>query len=112
MTQITNIQKVESKSKTHDVRPHRNGFVVTSGSSNKQYFVRLEPIASCTCDWAKYRKQGSACACSHVQAAVAFEAAQNGRNVKFHLTTTDTSRQKRQVEFLGDGVKVILRKAG
>lgn len=111
MTQITNIQKVSDKSKTHDVKPHRNGYIVTSGSSNKQYFVRLSPIASCTCDWAKYRKQGSACACSHVQSAIAFENGQDGYNVKFHLSTTDTSKQKRKVEFIGDGVKVILRKA-
>lgn len=109
--QITNIQSTTKKAKTHQVRRSISGsWLVTSGSSGTTYRVRLEPLASCTCDWAKYRPQDQACGCSHVQAVVAFEAEIAGYSATIRSQAESTSHLHRKTEQIGDGIKVTLRK--
>lgn len=111
MRQITQVNKLADKSKTHEIRNLSNGYVVTSGASGKQYFVKLEPIASCTCKWAEYQPEGSPVACSHVMKVRAFVAKENGYVAKFRPIDENTKHLHRMVETIGNGVKLTLRKA-
>lgn len=109
--QITNIQKVSDKSQGHTVKASlmKGSYLVESTSGNI-YRTRLLPVASCTCDWAKYQKAGHPVACSHVQATLAYVESQKGYRVKMFATDHDTSRQKRREVHLGNGVKAVARK--
>ncbi len=110
--QITNIQKVSDKANTHEVQPSlmKGSYIVTSATSGNVYRTRLLPVASCTCNWAKYQKAGQPVACSHVQATLKFIESEKGYRVKMFASEHDTSRQKRRTVHLGNGVKAIVRK--
>ena len=109
--QITNIQKVSDKSKGHEVQESlmKGSYLVTSTSGNI-YRTRLLPVASCTCDWAKYQKAGHPVACSHVQATLAYAELQKGYRVKMFASNEDVSHHHRRTVNLGNGVKATARK--
>ena len=107
---ITNIKAVSGKAKIHDVQPLPNGaYKVTSGHSGQAYYVRLNPPA-CTCKWANYQPKGSPVACSHVQAAKAYQASKSGYTAKFRAIGDKIDHLHRRHETLGNGVKLTLRK--
>ncbi len=108
---ITNIKTVAKKAKKNTVRKGIRGYVVTSSTSGKQYTVNLYPIASCNCEWAYYQPEGKPVACSHVQAVVAFVAAEEGYTTVARASTEDVRHLHRKVQRIGNGVKVTLRRA-
>lgn len=108
--QITDIKKVSGKSRTHDVEERAGGYAVTSGASGQKYFVRLSPVASCTCKWAEYHEPGMPVACSHVMAARQFVAQKNGYRAKFRQIDEAVDHLHRKTERIGNGVQLTLRK--
>lgn len=110
LRQITNVDKLNDKRKTHQVQPNGRGFWVTSGSSGERYYVRLEPQPSCTCKWAQHQSPNAPVACSHVQAAAAHVAREEGYRVKARNAEADTSHLHRRELVLGNGVKLTLRR--
>lgn len=111
MPHITNHTAVSAKSKTHQVKSageHR--YLVTSGASGEQYTVVLFPLATCTCNWAKYRPMGTPSGCSHVQAVIRAMARGEGYSVTSRPITQDVSHLHRATRVFGDGVKFTYRK--
>lgn len=108
--QITNVKKVEMKSKTHTVVPYATGYKVTSGKSGKTYFVTLDPVHRCNCKWARCQPLGQPAACSHVMKAQAYVERQKGYRVKFRSSDMDVNHLHRRVAVVGNGVKYTARK--
>lgn len=108
---------LQKKSKSHEVsQTTANHFQVVSGTSGQIYDVRLthnHTGATCSCKWGQYRNHGDPrSGCSHVQAALGFVKAQEGRTVSAWTSQKDAERQHRPILEIGDGVKITLRKAG
>ena len=109
-TQIVNHQKISTKAKTHTVQ--KDGFghwLVTSGNSGIIYHVRLKPISSCTCSWAKGRGR-QAVACSHVKAVVDFVSRDRGYNATMRPEDAPTAHLHRKEYEIGDNSKFTFRK--
>ena len=111
--QITNKKSVQGKSKTHEVEIMGNGiFKVTSSRDADIYTVAIrEHGATCTCEWAKYRKWADPrSGCSHVVAAYRESLAEQKRAVSMWTSPEDAARQHRNQFGIGDGVIITTRK--
>lgn len=110
--QITNIKATNEKASSHLVhKGHgQDHWIVISGSSATKYHVRLAPFTTCTCDWAKFRPEGTPCGCSHVQAAIQFAAKVDGYRATIRSQYEPTDHLHRKTEVVGDGIKVTMRK--
>ena len=106
---ITNIQVVSLKSRTHKVSPNGRGYFVTSGASGSWYYVKLDPIASCTCKWAEFQPKGKPIGCSHVQSVVVYCSEQDGYTVKARAESDDVAHLHRKTLVIGNGVQVTMR---
>ena len=124
---ITNVKKVNRKSKSHTVREVLPMvYEVTSGASGKYYAVRghnnenrlgrnTYATYTCTCKWGQYRsnKDAGRSGCSHVQSVVAHLAKERDeRATSAWATTDDAERQHRPQINLGDGVIMTTRAKG
>lgn len=110
---MRNAKQLQKKSKSHEVTQLTSTtYAVKSGSSSKVYTVTLQNHgASCTCDWAKYRKAGQPSACSHTISVYNHIAEWTGRKVSAWSSEEDAKRQKRQRLDIGDGITLTTRKA-
>ena len=116
MATIKNAKKIQSKSRTHEVKDlGGNIFEVVSGESGKAYTVTMldaNTAAACTCDWAKYRpaaNQGK-CGCSHVVAVFNYKAQSTGaQSVSAWTSAESAERQHRHMADIGDGVLLTVR---
>lgn len=107
---ITNIQVVSLKSRTHKVSPNGRGYFVTSGASGSRYHVKLDPIASCARRWAEYQPEGKPIGCSHVQSAVAYRYQNDGYKVKARAEGDNVTHLHRKTLVIGNGVQVTMRR--
>lgn len=119
--QIKNAKAIQTKSRTHDVVALGHGaYEVTSGASGKSYRVLVKADgddlrsggATCTCNWGKYRprRTGGESACSHVIAAMNWQAEQDGRRLSAWTDEDRARRQHRPMTDIGDGVVITSRK--
>lgn len=109
---MRNAKQIQAKSKTHQITQiTATSYQVKSGSSSKVYTVTLQNQgATCTCDWAKYRKVGQPSGCSHTVSVYAHVAEWTGRKVSAWSSEEDAKRQHRPTLEIGDGLTLTTRK--
>jgi len=113
---ISNPKKLQAKSRTHNVTPlDHNVFRVKSGSSDKEYLVRLQHDiegAVCDCRWGQFRRFNDhyRSACSHVQAVYRHLEDHRNRAPSAWISEEDANRQHRPKLEIGDGVILTVRK--
>lgn len=109
---MRNAKTLQFKSRKHQVTQDAPaGFTVTSGSSGKEYRVILNGIATCSCDWGKFRKAGSTCGCSHVVSVFNHLTEQAGHKVSAWSSQEDAKRQHRAIVTTIEGLTLTARKA-
>lgn len=102
---------LQKKSRTHHVAmaPNGPGYLVTSGSSGKEYIVReAGDKFLCSCDWHTYHPEGE---CSHTAAVREWLAQAGGRTVylKDSVDAYRTSHQK--FEGYNQGIIITSKRA-
>ena len=103
-------QQLQKKSRTHMVELTTNGWIVTSGSSGKQYRVReiSDGRFLCGCDWHKYHEMGE---CSHTAAVRNWIAESGGRKVYLSASVEEYRGKHQRFETYNEGVIYTSRAA-
>ena len=103
-------KSLQTKSRTHTVRPLTNGWEVTSGTSGNQYIVRQfgNGAFHCGCTYHQYHTHGE---CSHVAAVRNGLAQTEGRTVILHDSVEAYRRSHRRLEEFNDGLIITSRAA-
>ena len=104
--------KLTKKSRTHEVRmgTGRGEFVVTSGTSGKEYTVTelVDGRFACVCKWSEYHPQGE---CSHVITVREWLALAENRHIKAHDSQESARKSHQKFEDANDGLIFTSRKA-
>lgn len=116
---VRQAKTLQKKSRTHEITRIGMGFTVKSGSSGKQYFVRITKTskglgATCNCKWAQCRKWADKrSGCSHVIQVFNFLADEKAaKTVSAWKNQEDADRQHRPNFNIGDGITLTTRKQG
>jgi hypothetical protein len=111
---ITQVGKLNDKSKRHEVSQITPGiYNVTSGTSSNDYRVNVR-AGSCSCKRQQYigwRLNDGVNACSHYMAAYRAHERANGRQAVPRPEDMSTKHLKRMEQAYGDGVKFTVRTA-
>jgi hypothetical protein len=109
---ITHPKQIQRKSRYYEVRRvGPNWYKVSIPASNREYDVNLGLNGgTCTCPWGRFRPAyDHRSGCSHVVAALAYRAQQQGRHISVWASEQDARRQHRPMVKIGDGLIVTSR---
>ena len=102
-------KKLQRKSRTHTVELTSWGWLVTSGSSGKEYAVRelADGRFWCGCKWHEYHTYGE---CSHVAAVREWLAGAGERRIYLHDSVESVKRAHARFEDSNDGITYTSRR--
>lgn len=109
---ITNAKQIQKKSHHYLIRQIRpNWFKVSDDETGPIYDVNLGLNGgTCTCAWGRYRPNNDhRSGCSHVVAAMAYRARQQGQQISVWASEQDARRQHRPMRAIGDGLILTSR---